>query len=238
MRARPFVHHRLDMTAPNRAGVAAAACIAAAALLTTLTGCKSAADAALPTAQAAGPLAPCTSAGQTNCVRCDGWASGLCSQTEAAIVRYDIAKRHVTAAGSEPAAPDGKYSKEACYECLTHSGCLDDGPPLSDRGHECADLADANGSGQCAKALQCMLSTGCARTAVSACYCGDAGVATTCRDGKANGACAQAIATGLAVETSDGAHVTKSLTDSSKGSGMASQILVCAHANKCASCFP
>ena len=63
-------------------------------------------------------------------------------------------------------------------------------------------------------------------------------VQATCRDGKANGACAQAIAAGLAVETSDGAHVTKSLTDSSKGSGMASQILVCAHANKCASCFP
>jgi hypothetical protein len=214
-----------------------AAAVIATAVATTVTGCKSAADTGLPTAQAAEALVPCTAVGQTHCVRCDGWASGLCSQTEAAIVRYDIARHHVAAAGPEPAAPGSAYSKEACYECLMHSGCLDDGPPASDRGHECSDIADANGTAQCAQTLQCILSTGCARTAVSACYCGDAGMAT-CLDGKANGACAKTIAAGLVLQTSEAARITQSFTDPSKASGMATQILQCAHANKCASCFP
>jgi hypothetical protein len=210
---------------------------AVAAIVATGIGCKSAADSALPTAEAAGALAPCTAAGQTNCVRCDGWASGVCSQTEAALVRYDIAKRRVTAAGPEKSDPGNAYSKEPCYECLMHNGCLDDGPPLGDRGHECGDFADAKAAALCTQALQCMLSKACARTMVSACYCGDAGVATTCQD-KANGDCAQVIAAGLGLDRSDGANITKSLTDTSRASGMASQIFQCAHANKCAGCFP
>jgi hypothetical protein len=209
----------------------------AAVLATGAFGCKSAADAALPTAQAAGPLAPCTAAGQTNCVRCDGWASGICTQTEAALVRYDIANHHVTAAGAEPSDPSRAYSNEACYECLTHNGCLDDGPPTSDRGHECWDLPSGAAAGLCSQALSCMLSTGCAGTAVSACYCGDAGVATTCQGGKPNGACAQAIAAGLSIDKSNAAQITKSLMDTSRASGIADQILQCAHSYHCDNCF-
>jgi hypothetical protein len=199
------------------------------------TGCKSAVDAALPSAQAAGGLVPCTAVGQAQCVRCDGWTTGVCTETEAPLVRYDISKRHVTAPGPERSDPEKVYSKEPCYECLMHSGCLDDGPPYNDKGHECG--ADA-GAAQCTQALSCMLKTGCARAAVAACYCGDAGVmACHTNPAPAGGPCAQAIAAGLSFDKSDGVNVTTHLTDTSRASGVASQILQCAHSNSCTSCF-
>ena len=43
---------------------------------------------------------------------------------------------------------------------------------------------------------------------------------------------------GLALDKTDGVHVTRSLNDTSKPSGMASQIFQCALSNTCTSCFP
>ena len=48
-----------------------------------------------------GPVAlvPCTTAGQTGCVQCQGNSNNLCSPTEALIVQQDIKKGLATAAG-------------------------------------------------------------------------------------------------------------------------------------------
>jgi hypothetical protein len=218
----------------SRARLLVCACALTAAA--TGTACKSTSDAALPSAQAAGGLAPCTSPGQTHCVKCDGWPNGVCTPTEAVLVRYDITKHLVTAAGPEPTDP--VRSKEPCYECLMHAGCLDMGPPYDDRGHECGDTLDAGSPAQCTEALTCILNTGCARAGISVCYCGDAGIAA-CRGHElpASGKCAKALAAGLAFDSSDAVNVTHHLTDTSRASGVASQILQCAHSNSCKSCF-
>jgi hypothetical protein len=238
------MHLLLHVTAPRQVAAATAATAAVvlwalfATTATTLTGCKSATDAALPVAQAAGGLAPCTAAGQAQCVKCDGSRDGVCTETEAALVRYDIAKRHVFAAGPERSDPAKAYAKEACYECAMHSGCLDD-RLFNDDGHECHDHADAGVSAaQCTQALSCMLQSGCARSTISPCYCGDAGImACHSTPAPAGGPCAQAIAAGLSFDKSDGVNVTSHLTDTSRASGVASQILQCAHSNSCTSCF-
>jgi hypothetical protein len=226
------------VTASQRVAAALTAAAVAGIAATTVTGCKSAADAVVPSAEAQGALVPCTSGTQTQCVKCDGSEKGVCTETEAALVRQDIAKHHVSKAGPEASEPGKVYPKEPCYECMMHSGCLDD-VVFNEKGHECQDLAGgATSAAQCSQALKCMLSTGCARTAISTCYCGDAGVlACHASPVTAGGACAQAIATGLAFDKSDGVNVTSHLTDTSRPSGMAAQILQCAHSNSCTSCF-
>jgi hypothetical protein len=186
------------------------------------------------------PLVPCTTAGQMNCVQCDGWVSTLCTPTEAAIVQRDIEKGHVTAAGPEPHDPNNTYGNEACYECLFHGGCVDD-DVIGDTDHECEDMLTVGTAGECKTTLACLLSTACADKGVSTCYCGTAGVTTTCQGnpapGPINGVCADQIAAGLGLDVKNGTAITKALNDYTKASGMADQILTCGLANMCKNCF-
>jgi hypothetical protein len=181
----------------------------------------------------AGPLVPCTTAGQTNCVKCDGQTTGICTPTEAIIVQYDIDKGLVTAPGPEPMT--------ACYECMTGfmAGCLDDS--IGDHGRECEDPLTSGTADQCRATLQCILNTNCAAVAVSTCYCGTAGVATSCHGnpapGPINGACATQIATGMGYPVSDGTDITNHLTDPTHAAGMAVELLYCAQNSTCTSCF-
>jgi hypothetical protein len=179
----------------------------------------------------AGPLVPCTTAGQTNCVKCDGQTTGLCTPTEAIVVQYDIDKGLVTAPGPEPMT--------ACYECLTGIACLDDS--IGDTGHECEDTLAVGTADQCRATLSCALSSNCAAVAVSTCYCGTAGVATTCHGnpapGPINGACATQIATGLGFPVTDGTDNANHLTDPTRAAGKAVEIMYCGQNNGCTQCF-
>jgi hypothetical protein len=192
-----------------------------------------------PMACDASALVPCTTAGQSCCVPCAASLNGICTRTEDMIVRHDIATGHATVSGD---ATDG------CYSCLVNGGCLDDFT-FGDVGHECDDLPgpflDAGaqaGPSFCLNTLSCLLAPpSCATQAVSACYCGTAGVATTCQGnpapGPINGACSQPIAAGLGFPLSDGTDITKHMTDTTLPSGMADQIMQCALSNACTNCM-
>jgi hypothetical protein len=177
-----------------------------------------------------GPIAPCTTAGQTGCVQCQGNASGVCSPTEALFVAHDVAIGKATAAGPDPTG--------ACYTCLFNGGCLDD-TVLGDTGHECGDLA-AGVQANCTSTISCIIGSKCAAASVSTCYCGTAGVATACQGnpapGPINGACDTQIATGLGFPLTDGTDNTKHLTDTTLAAGMADQIFQCALSNSCSAC--
>jgi hypothetical protein len=90
--------------------------------------------------------APCTAAGQTNCVKCDQNASDLCTGTEAVIVTRDIEKGLVSGT---------TLTTASCYECGVNAGILD-----SDiQGfmfNECEDLTGAAVQ-QCLNALNCYI---------------------------------------------------------------------------------
>jgi hypothetical protein len=195
-------------------------------------------------------LLPCTVAGQTDCVQCQGNATNLCSPTEAAFVQHDIDTHVATTAGPDPDNPNFP-SMGSCYACLLAGGCIDD-TTFSDVGHECEDdsppfsfLAGTT-TAECQAVLSCILGSGngissCASAAVSGCYCGTAAVSTACQGdpaaGPINGACATEIATGLDFPVSDGTDNTKNLTDITKGAGRATQVFQCAQSNSCAACL-
>jgi len=127
-----------------------------------------------------------------------------------------------------------------CYLCLINGGCLDD-TIFTDSNHECGDFTVTAQQQECLDTVNCVLGSSCAQTAASTCYCGTAGVATTCQGnpaaGPINGACASQIATGLGFAESDGTDITKNLTDTTKPGGMAMQIFQCAISNQCVTCL-
>ncbi len=177
------------------------------------------------------PIQPCTAAGQTGCVQCQGNSNGVCSATEALLVAQDVKKGLATAAGPDPAS--------SCYSCLLNGGCLDD-TTFMDTGHECGDLPAAQQSA-CSGVISCILGSSCASAAVSTCYCGTAPVGGSCQGnpaaGPINGACDTQIAAGLGFPVTDGTDNTKNLTDTTRPAGMADQIFQCAHSNNCAACL-
>lgn len=198
-----------------------------------------------PSEAAAGPLAPCTTAGQTNCVQCAGnnkttgpLANGLCTATEALFVQHDIAKGVATAAGNDPSG--------SCYDCLFQNTCLDD-TRFADTGHDCADSATitTGTAAQCMAVLTCVLGSSTASTPTCAggaapaavnCYCGTAPEGTTCQGNPAsavNGTCDAQIAAGLGFATQDGTDVTSHFTDGDKAAGVADQIINCAVNSGC-----
>jgi hypothetical protein len=182
-------------------------------------------------------LHPCVVAGDTSCVQCqynDLPPKGdmTCTPTEAAIVQHDIATGRSTRAG--PSDPS------SCYECLVNVGsCIDD-TRFGDRGHECEDPLVTGTAAQCQATLACIFQEECAAAAVSICYCGTAGLLTTCQGnpaaGPIDGACAATIAAGLGFPVSDGTDNTAQLTSATAASGKADQIFQCALTNGCAAC--
>jgi hypothetical protein len=176
----------------------------------------------------AGPLTPCTTAGQTNCVQCDNSVGNLCSPTEAAIVNNDIAKGYVTGPGPEPAS--------ACYECLAQAGLLDD--TSGDTGNECEDSTN---EAQCLATVSCVLGTSCASTALNVCYCGTAPVSGSCNAvgaaNAANGVCATQIAAGLSFDPTDGHDILANLISKKLPSGIADKIFQNAISNGCTTCL-
>jgi len=200
-------------------------------------------DAGVDAGHAQNALAPCTTAGQTNCVQCqyNNGAAGtlpnageLCTPTEAALVQHDITTGQATTAGPDPDA--------SCYACAALSGCLDDSE-FDDSGHECEDLAGASSASECEATLACVLSSACgfASGVVSTCYCGTAPVSGSCAaagsSNAANGACKTAEATGLGFAATDGLDILKNFTSTTLPSGVANNILQCAASNDCNTCL-
>lgn len=204
-------------------------------------------------------LVPCTTAGQTSCVPCDGNTSNLCTPTEVVIVNRDIAKGYVA---------DGGLSATSCYECLFNAGCIDD-DVLGDVNHECADLTGTVGAGgqasetktqACLTTLSCIFNAGCqnakaqngssATDGIDNCYCGsNFETASACNNYAGsgatpapNGSCLQDELDGLGLtSTASGAVVLAPFTTRVSGSGMANAIFLCAGSNsgsfKCPTCF-
>ncbi len=183
-----------------------------------------------------GGLRPCTVAGDMNCVQCQyndtaPRADGTCTPTEATIVQYDIDQGHSPTSGAS--GPD------TCYGCLAYNGCLDD-TEFADMGHECEDSLLTGTASECEATLSCILGSACASASVSVCYCGTAGLLTTCQGnpaaGPINGACASAIAAGLGFSVADGTDNTAQLTSTTFAAGKAVQIFQCAITNACTAC--
>ncbi len=208
-------------------------------------------DTGADTGADAGPLAPCTSAGQANCVKCQGSTGGVCTPTEALIVQHDIAKNGVSAAGNDSAS--------SCYTCLFNNGCIDDSQ--GDVQHECEDSTVAHGTAvQCQNVVSCIfgsdslstdtLATGttaqgyssgnCSSVATYVCYCGTASLTGSCggTSSAANGNCSSAIAAGSGFPVSDGTdNLGHFAPDTTYASGMATQIFKCAVNNSCSTCL-
>jgi hypothetical protein len=206
-----------------------------------------------------GGLAPCTVAGQTDCVECDGNASGmgnnggLCTPTEALFVQLDIDNGTVTAPGVDPFDPSSPSdpTKSGCYPCLYNFGCIDD-TAFGDVDHECGDLPAGNftaGDGtvglystSCVTTVQCSIDTTCANSTsgVDNCYCGPGGGSPSLclNNGPAtNGACKTAETNGFLFMPDDSTDILKNYSDKAEPSGRANQIFVCARANSCMQCL-
>ncbi len=210
--------------------------------------------------EAGGGLVPCSVAGQTDCVECDGNASGtgnnggLCTPTEALFVQLDIDNGTVTAPGIDPFDPNNPSDPTAsgCYPCLYNFGCIDD-TAFSDKNHECGDLPGGNftaGDGMvgpfsadCVATLQCLVATNCANStsSVDNCYCGPGGGSPSlCPNNgpTTNGVCKTAETNGFLFMPNDSTDILKNYSDKAEPSGLANQIFVCARANSCMQCFP
>jgi len=167
-----------------------------------------------------GPQGPCTTAGQSGCVKCLGNADGVCSPTEAAFLQKDINAGHA--------------STQDCYSCLWNNSCLND-TQFSDTNHECGDLAAASVAA-CTSTLSCIISTGCANNDIQDCFCGADNPGNSCQTAaNPDGACKTQEIAGLGV--SDAPTVLKNLTDTTRPAGMANQIFSCAKTNSCAACL-
>jgi hypothetical protein len=197
-------------------------------------------------------LLPCTTAGQANCVKCagndgthGGLTNGVCSQTEADFVAYDILTGKATAPGNDPAG--------SCYACLYANTCLDD-THFGDTGRECSDTvitgpSGAGGAGSadqtlCEAVISCVLGSStsttatCATSSISTCYCGTAPVLGTCGGSAsaANGVCDTAIAAALGFPVADGTDNLAQFTTGTVAGGVANQIFNCAEGAGCSAC--
>ncbi|MGO8998831.1 MAG: hypothetical protein ACLQVI_36365 [Polyangiaceae bacterium] len=186
-------------------------------------------------------LVPCTTAGQTGCVACQGSTGGVCTPTEATLVQLDINKGFATAAGNDPAA--------GCYTCLLGKHGLDD--TTGDTGNECGDLTGTTASTDpagCIATLSCIVTSGCAlastylgdagtNNSLNDCYCGTAPASGTCTSGGANGPCDSVEATGLGFAETDGLDILKNFTLATLASGQANTIIQYAMSNSCTQCI-
>jgi hypothetical protein len=177
------------------------------------------------------PLHPCTVAGDTTCVKCQGNTSGLCTPTEAQVVQHDIDKGLATAPGPDPST--------SCYSCMEGNSCLDDNQ-FSDSGHECGDpITGSTTTAECSATLSCIFANSCASAgSVATCYCGTLSSAS-CKNNPAsvNGVCDSQIAAGLGFPVTDGTDNAANLTNTTLASGRADQIILCAINNSCTQCL-
>jgi len=200
-------------------------------------------DAASEAGSEGGGLVPCTTSGQTGCVKCEGNETGsgsnggVCTPTEAAFVQFDISKGLATAAGNDPTT--------GCYSCLYQYGCIDD-TVYGDSDNECGDTLTSGTPTECLTTLSCVLSTSCAEVsagdyAVVNCYCGTAPSSGSCNNaapnGAANGACSSDIAAGNGFAVDDGHDNLVNLENPALPSGKADQIFQCAISNDCTMCL-
>jgi hypothetical protein len=197
------------------------------------------------------PPAPCTVAGQTNCVQCPSSTGNTCSNTEALFVNLDISAGLITTnvPDTVPAASGG------CYQCLIAAGCLD-APAKHQTGLECDDLtgtftdfamASGTSSVLCDTALSCILSSGtpttsCAANAdgLSFCYCGSGGgpaSACSAKGTSVNGTCLSQLVAGFPYAQSDATDILGNYTSTASPSGVANSILACASGNGCNQCL-
>jgi hypothetical protein len=210
------------------------------------------ADAGEDSSTGGGGLQPCTSldAGTAGCVQCQGWASGICTPTEANFVRYDIQQGIATEAGPDP--------DTGCYSCLVANSCINDD---TDVDHECEDVDGlgtyatlANGvpptPAQCEQVIQCILRSGVGATQCAyndnytSCYCGT-DPASNCASGNAsapvtqgvNGPCATQISAGNGFPIGDGQDISRTLAVKTYPAGRAITIFSCAASNGCSSCL-
>ena len=196
-----------------------------------------------------GSLMPCTTAGQTNCVQCGGNLTGtganggLCSPTEALFVQHDIDKKLATAAGPDPSSTDPTTMPAlgGCYACLSGAGCLDD-TAFGDNGKECEAFAGgAADQSLCANVISCVLGASCAASSINVCYCGSAGLSTTCHGnpapGPIDGKCATELSTANGIAIADGTDNQAALSKSAKPGGRAALIFSCALSNGCTQCL-
>lgn len=197
-------------------------------------------------AETGGPLVPCTEAGQTGCVQCQGNSSGICSTTESYFVQLDIAQGNATAPG-----PDGA---NGCYTCLYQAFAIDS-DVIGATGLECEDLASlvgttfTNGSGQtvadvstCQAVVQCVESTGCGSTTDGQqyCYCGPGGGAPSNCSGTTsgqNGQCNAQEVAGFEFAPGDAHDILLNYTDIDEPSGKANKIFSVGAANGCTQCL-
>jgi hypothetical protein len=188
-----------------------------------------------------GALVPCTSAGQTGCVKCLE-NSGVCTPTEAALLQIDIDNGKVTAPGPAPADPgDGTI----CYTCMADNFCLDNS---SQTGFECGDspASFTNGAGAsvsgptvCLNTLECITGTAgmnCPNAAngIGECYCGPSLTPTQCQTATSqNGPCLSEEIAGFAY--TPGATAANTIlgefTTQTQPSGIANALLACALGN-------
>jgi hypothetical protein len=185
-------------------------------------------------------LVPCTAPGQSCCVPCSASAGGICTQTEALIVAYDIAKGRATAAGESP---------NSCYSCLAFNSCLDD-ITYGDMNQECDEMTGVVDAGAragtadsvlCLDTVSCILASSCAAHSVAVCYCGTHSLTNGCSGNPPpvpdDGACVTAISNGMGLPRDDATDILGAFTDQARPAGRADQIFACAHIAPCTSCW-
>ncbi len=212
----------------------------------------------------ASSLVPCTVVGQTGCVECDQTAAGngVCTDTEAIVVSWDIAKGYVSGNVPDPVA--------SCYECLVSSECIDSTlTHLARKDCETAPAGSVGAGAQatetnvqaCLNTLACLFGAtdmsfvSCANDpspgdGISNCYCGSSfpnvtscnGAPALSSSGGVNGKCAQVILDGLGDTSSTApSTVLKQITTPTLASGLADSIFKCAGSNAdtpdCPQCF-
>jgi hypothetical protein len=207
-------------------------------------------------ADSAAPLAPCTTQGQTDCVQCFATAAGdgVCTGTEALIVKRDIAKGNLVG---------GQLSMDitvSCYACLASSLFI-----TSPK--QCESLTGNVGSGAqaaetkaeaCLNTLSCILGVADGTFAscgndpppgdgISNCYCGSAFPTLSGCNGASgtavNGTCEGVILDGLGDTTATPASmVLGTIITTTFGTGRADAILKAAGTNNsdtppCPQCY-
>jgi hypothetical protein len=176
-------------------------------------------------------LHPCTSAGDANCVQCQGNPRNapVCTATEARFVQRDIDRGKVSTTG-----PD---SPASCYSCLFMNNCLDSAGTVF---VECKDGPQLGSEADCLAVVDCVLASSCSAVQTSDCYCGTApATSSACYNAPSteNGACASQIAAALNLPVSDGYDIGFRLSDSRYAGSVADDIFSCAVQAQCAACL-